>query len=94
MELSPEDIRKDKGKVVPNNFIIYIFFEDFCTECSPFHTEIADLCDKCKHEIGEETIKEWLIAKEILDNHDFPDLEQGKQLLPGVDESVMDYCMQ
>lgn len=30
MELSPEDIRKDKGKIIPEKFIVYIFFEDFC----------------------------------------------------------------
>ena len=30
MELSPEDIRKDKGKVIPRDFIVYIHFDDFC----------------------------------------------------------------
>ena len=45
MELSPEDIRKDNGKVIPNNFIVYIFFEDFCQTCNPYTTEIIDLCD-------------------------------------------------
>ena len=45
MELSPEDIRKDNGKVVPTNFIVYIFFEDFCQTCNPYTTEIIDLCD-------------------------------------------------
>jgi phosphatidylinositol-3,4,5-trisphosphate 3-phosphatase/dual-specificity protein phosphatase PTEN len=30
MELSPEDIRKDNGKILPDDFKIYIFFEDFC----------------------------------------------------------------
>ena len=52
MELSPEDIRKDKGKIIPDDFIVYIFFEDFCNRCSPFDTEINDLCEKCTNEIG------------------------------------------
>jgi len=30
MELSPEDIRKDKGKILPADFVVYIKFEDFC----------------------------------------------------------------
>ena len=93
MELSPEDIRKDKGKVIPNNFIVYIFFEDFCPKCNPYETEIADLCDACKNEIGEDTIKEWLLVKEIIDNHDFPDLERGRNLLPGVDPALMKESM-
>ena len=90
MELSPEDIRKDKGKVIPNNFIVYIFFEDFCTTCSPYSTEIIDLCDKCKHEIGEKTIKEWLEVKEIFDTHDFPDMERGRTLLPNTDPKYLE----
>ena len=44
MELSPEDIRKDKNKVIPKDFIIYIHFEDFCNTCNPYETEIEDLC--------------------------------------------------
>lgn len=53
MNLSPEDIRKDKGKVLPHDFTIYVFFEDFCKTCNSYDTEIEDLCDTCKHEIGE-----------------------------------------
>ena len=45
MELSPEDIRKDKGKIIPEDFIIYIHFDDVCNVCSPYETEIEDLCD-------------------------------------------------
>jgi phosphatidylinositol-3,4,5-trisphosphate 3-phosphatase/dual-specificity protein phosphatase PTEN len=40
MELSPEDIRKDKGKIIPNDFKIFIFFDNFCSKCSPDKTEI------------------------------------------------------
>lgn len=47
MELSPEDIRKDKGKVLPNDFKVYIFFDDFCDKCCPLNTEMKDLCDMC-----------------------------------------------
>jgi len=89
MELSPEDIRKDKGKVIPNNFIVYIFFEDFCSTCNPYTTEIVDLCDTCKHEVGEQTIKEWLEVKRIVDSHDYPDKEQGHALLPNVDPDLL-----
>ena len=52
MQLSPEDIRKDKGKILNKEFKIYIFFDDFCFDCNPYTTEIADLCQKCKQEIG------------------------------------------
>jgi hypothetical protein len=30
MQLSPEDIRKDKGQILKKEFAIYIFFDDFC----------------------------------------------------------------
>ena len=72
MELSPEDIRKDKGKVIPPDFIVYIHFEDFCQTCSPYTTEIDDLCDLCKVTIGEATLYEWRVVKKIFDEHDFP----------------------
>jgi hypothetical protein len=59
MHLSPEDIRKDKGKLLPHDFVIYIFFEDFCKICKPDTTEIEDLCAMCKKEMGEELLNEW-----------------------------------
>ena len=91
MELSPEDIRKDKGKIIPNNFIVYIFFEDGCHICSPYTTEIEDLCDVCKKEIGKTTIDEWLQVKAIMANHDFPDMETARNVIcPGVDPALID----
>jgi hypothetical protein len=57
MELSPEDIRKDKGKILPPDFIVYIFFEDYCKKCNPHTTEIDDLCSLCQAELGEKTIE-------------------------------------
>ena len=77
MELSPEDIRKDNGKNLPNDFKIYIFFDDFCTKCRPDQTEIEDLCDNCKRELGEETINEWLEVRKIIYNHDYPQREEA-----------------
>ena len=74
MELSPEDIRKDKGKILPPDFKIYIFFEDFCQKCSPYETEIADLCDMCKNELGKDTIQQWFDVKEIADAHNYPSI--------------------
>lgn len=71
MELSPEDIRKDK-KTLSNDFKVYIFFDDFCDKCSPYKTEIADLCENCKNELGPEILKSWTEVKEICDNHDWP----------------------
>jgi hypothetical protein len=65
MELSPEDIRKDKGKVIPNDFKIYIFFDDFCEICNPYKTELADLCKRCTDELGPDVINEWKICREI-----------------------------
>ena len=89
MELSPEDIRKDKNKIIPADFIVYIFFEDFCSDCNPYETEIEDLCDKCKNEIGEATLKEWRDVKAIMSAHDFPAEEMARRLLPDVDPDLL-----
>lgn len=56
MELSPEDIRKDKGKLLPQEFKIYIFFDNFCLTCRPEKTAIEDLCAACKQELGPKII--------------------------------------
>ena len=93
MELSPEDIRKDKNRVIPENFIVYIHFEDFCNTCNPYETEIEDLCQRCRTEIGEETIHEWQTVKQIMAQHDFPDQEYGRRLLPNVDPQLMETTM-
>lgn len=55
-ELSPEDIRKDKDKKIPKDFKLRLYFTDFCDTCSSYDTEIKDLCEKCKEEIGEEAL--------------------------------------
>jgi aspartate carbamoyltransferase catalytic subunit len=47
MNLSPEDIRKDKDKKIPGDFTLKIFFEDFCKTCSSYDTAIEDLCENC-----------------------------------------------
>ena len=73
MELSPEDIRKDKNKVIPAEFLVYITFEDVFTDSNPYETEIEDLSPHCQETIGEETLNEWRTAKDIIDHHDFPD---------------------
>ena len=75
MELSPEDIRKDKGKVLQNDFQMYIIFSDFCEKCNPYKTEIVDLCEVCKNELGPDTIQQWCEVKEIRDCHFFPTVE-------------------
>lgn len=51
MELSPEDIRKDKEKLA-KDFRVYIFFEDFCTDCNSYKTELNNLCRRCRDELG------------------------------------------
>lgn len=48
MELSPEDIRKDKDRILPKDFKITIFFDDFCKTCNSELTAIVDLCETCK----------------------------------------------
>ena len=63
MELSPEDVRKDKGKIIPNDFVIYLQFEDFCQVCNPHRTEIIDLCPTCVEELGQENICSWETVK-------------------------------
>ena len=89
MELSPEDIRKDKGKIIPSDFIVYIHFEDFCTRCNPYETELEDLCSGCKEIIGEDTLNEWRLVKNIMENHDFPNAEIAHNMLPNVDPELM-----
>jgi len=89
MELSPEDIRKDNNKIVPEDFIVYIHLEDFCNVCDPYETEIEDLCNECKQVIGEFTLNEWREVKQIFDNHDFPSEEQGHSMLPNVDPALL-----
>ena len=54
--MSPEDIRKDKDKVLHPDFKIYIFFDDICLDCNPHTTEIKDLCFNCKKVIGPEIL--------------------------------------
>jgi hypothetical protein len=56
MELSPEDIRKDKDKKIPRNFIVRLIFADFCGECNSVTTEIENLCIACKAALGEGTL--------------------------------------
>lgn len=84
MQLSPEDIRKDKGKILPKDFLIYIFFDDFCFDCNHYTTEIADLCPKCVKELGPDIIDQWTEVKSITDKHFFPTQEMGRKMLPGV----------
>jgi hypothetical protein len=88
MELSPEDIRKDKGKILPPDFKIYIFFDNFCDICRPETTEIEDLCEECKKELGPGIIKEWKEVRDIIYNHDYPNRELAEKLLCGVDPEL------
>ena len=89
MELSPEDIRKDGGKILPQDFRIYIFFDDFCTVCNPYETELEDLCEMCKNEIGPEILKQWFDVREICLKHNFPSMLDGQRLLPFDDQDVI-----
>lgn len=57
--------------------------------CSPYKTEIEDLCDNCKTTIGEETLNEWRAVKQIMANHDFPSAEVAAQMLPNVDPELL-----
>lgn len=90
MQLSPEDIRKDNGKILDRDFKIYIFFDDFCFDCSPHRTEIDDLCDKCSNVLGEETINKWKEVKQICDKHFYPTVKQGREMLSGVPQERID----
>jgi hypothetical protein len=67
MELSPEDIRKDKDRILPKDFKITIFFDDFCTVCNSEVTKIAELCETCQHTMGQTEINDWIRTTEILD---------------------------
>lgn len=93
MQLSPEDIRKDKGKILPKEFLIYIFFDDFCFDCNNYTTEIADLCPKCVKELGPDIINQWKEVKEITDKHFFPNEETGRKMLPGVPQERIDLLL-
>lgn len=71
MELSPEDIRKDKGKVLSPDFTVYLWFEDYCTNgCSRLRTlDTSKLCTVCKPLIGEDVIQQFESMRKVLDNH-------------------------
>jgi len=58
MELSPEDIRKDKGKILPKDFTVYLWFEDYCKAgCTKLRTmDLGKLCNACKKVIGEQQL--------------------------------------
>ncbi len=43
----------------------------------------------CKDELGPEILKMWREVKEICDNHDYPSLLEGQQLLPDVDQDYL-----
>lgn len=89
MELSPEDIRKDKGKVLPNDFKVYIFFDDFCSVCDPLNTEMKDLCDTCKLELGDHLLNEWNSVHSIISRHSYPKKAEAEKLLPHVDPELL-----
>ena len=86
-QISPEDLQKDFNKF-DNNFLVELEFEDFChggidrPPCMSHKTELNQICSKCA-EIMEEEIGHWQKAKEILDQHDKPSIEQARQLIPG-----------
>lgn len=94
MELSPEDIRKDKGKIIPQDFKIYIFFDNFCDTCRPEKTKIEDLCAHCKQELGPQIIKEWIEVRDIIYNHDYPDRKIAEVLLRGVDPELEKFTLE
>ncbi len=64
---------------------MFITFRDFCETCNPYTTEIVDLCEMCKNELGPKTIQDWSEVKEICDCHFYPTVEQSREFLPGVD---------
>lgn len=88
MELSPEDIRKDKGKILPQDFKIYIFFDNFCDTCRPEKTEIEDLCTACKQELGPSIIHEWITVRDIIYKHDYPNRSDAEKMLFGVNPEL------
>jgi hypothetical protein len=88
LELSPEDIRKDKGSIIPNDFKITIFFDDFCDKCDPETTPIEALCGNCVNQLGSEEIDDWLQTRGILNKHDFPTRQQSEKTLKSVDPEI------
>lgn len=57
MELSPEDIRKDKDKKLARDFKLKLYFRDFCKQCNSISTPIDNLCGACIAEMGQATVK-------------------------------------
>jgi len=82
MELSPEDIRKDKDKKISRGFKLKLYFKDFCKKCNPITTPIANLCPACVAEMGPATLNQWKSVTAIMNRHDFPTLEKGAELVP------------
>lgn len=46
------------------------------------------MCLLCKYELGPDTIENWSEVKLIRDCHFFPTVEQSKEFLPGVSETL------
>ena len=42
----------------------------------------------CRKELGEQTVDQWKEVKQITDAHTFPSLQQARNLLPGVSDSL------
>ena len=91
MQLSPEDIRK--SSVLSKEFKVYIFFDDYCLDCSSYRTEISELCAKCKEGLGAQVLQQWQEVKSITDQHCFPTLKQGRELLHSVPQSRLDLLL-
>jgi len=74
------------NKIILPDFKINLFFDDFCLDCNPHTTELVDLCEKCKNELGPTILQQWAEVKSICDDHTYPKVEQGRKMLSGVPE--------
>ena len=56
-EISPEKVKKKK--ILPDDFMMYIWLEDFCKVCDPYKTTLDELCKECISELGTNELFRW-----------------------------------
>ena len=72
LELSPQSICKDEGKTIPNDFMIFIFFEDYCAKCDPETTKVLDLCENCMDQLEMDVLKDWIAMNQQMVTYEDP----------------------
>ena len=87
--VSPDSVRKDTR--FSDEFMIQFIFEDFCRKCNKaWEVELDDICADCKG-VLKDTLTQWKTIKFVLDSYDYPCMEEGLKMHPGMEEALLNY---